>query len=78
MDKNDIEWPFPELRWMGNKNRHVWIDKQHNEDPKKDGRNKEPFENLGGVGELECLKRRDEDTQVIAHTAMTKFASTRG
>jgi len=46
MDEHNIEGSFPELRWVGDEDRYVWIYEQHNEDTKEDGRSKEPLENL--------------------------------
>jgi len=50
MDERDIEGSFPEFRWVGDKDRHVWIYKQHDEDTKEDGRGEEPLENLVEAG----------------------------
>jgi len=49
MNEHDVDWPFPELRWVGEKDRYVWIYKQRDEDSKKDGRSKEPLKDLVGV-----------------------------
>ena len=38
MDERDIEGPFPEFRWVGDKDRQVWIYEQHDEDTKEDSR----------------------------------------
>jgi len=80
VDEHNIEGSFPEFWWVGDQDRHVWIHKQHDEDTKKDGRSKEPFENLAGAGVSQKApnEREDEHTQVMAQVAMTKFASTRG
>jgi len=50
MDECNIEGPFPELRWVGDKDRHVWINEQHDEDTEEDSRSKEPLENLAEAG----------------------------
>jgi hypothetical protein len=50
MDESNVEGSFPELRWVGHKDRHIWIYEQHDEDTEEDGRSKEPFENLENVG----------------------------
>lgn len=49
MNEHDINWPFLELRWVGEKDRYVWIYKQRDEDSKKDSRSKEPLKDLVGV-----------------------------
>ena len=46
VDEHNIEWPSPKLRWMCDEDRHVRVDKQDDENTEKDGRCKEPFENL--------------------------------
>lgn len=79
MNESNIEGSPPELRWVGHEDCYVWIYEQHDEDTKKDGRSKEPFKNLEGVSiSKNASKNRSEHTQVIAHAAMTKFASTKG
>ena len=37
VDEHNIEGSFLELRWMGDKDRYVWVYKQHDEDTEKDG-----------------------------------------
>jgi hypothetical protein len=46
VDERDIEGPFPEFRWVSDKNRQVWIYEQHDKDAEKDSRSKEPLEDL--------------------------------
>ena len=79
MDERDIKRSFPKLRWMGDEDRHVWINKQNHKKTEKDGRCEEPFENLAEMWTLDRMRRKvDGYTQVMAHAAMTKFASTKG
>jgi len=52
VNEHNINGPFPELRWVGEKDRYVWIYKQRDEDTEKDGRGKEPLKNLVGVWTL--------------------------
>ena len=46
VDEGDIEGSLPEFRWVGDKDRQVWIYKQHDEDTEEDSRSEEPPENL--------------------------------
>lgn len=46
MNEHNIEGTFPELRWVGDKDRYIWIYEQHDEDTEKDSRGDEPFKNL--------------------------------
>ena len=78
MDERHIERPFPKFWGVGDEDRHVWVYEQHDENTEEDGRSEEPLENLVEARKLEYFKRQDEHTQVIAHAAMTKFASTKG
>lgn len=58
MNEHNIEGSFPEFRWVGDKDRYVWIYKQHNEDTEKDGRGKEPFINLVEVWVIARMPRK--------------------
>ena len=79
MDERDIKRSFPKLRWMGDEDRHVWINKQNHKKTEKDGRCEEPFKNLTEMWMLDRMRCKvDGYTQVMAHAAMTKFASTKG
>ena len=52
MKEHNIKGSFPELRWVGKKDRYVRIYKQRDKDTEKDGRGKEPLKNLCGVWAL--------------------------
>ena len=79
MDESDVKWSLPELREVGHKDCHVRIYEQYDQNAKKDSRSKEPFKNLEKCEDQSKLfKRWSGNTQVIAHAAMTKFASIRG
>ena len=78
MDECYIKRSSPKLWRVGDEDRQVWVYKQHDENTKEDSRSEEPLENLVEIHKPKCFEGQDEHTQVIAHAAMTKFASTRG